>query len=56
MNLNTYDYEKLFFDIDDDLKFIRNLKEKYIDFNSSGQKDFKIIENKLDDFIYEYYI
>ena len=30
--LNTYDYEKMFFQLDDSLRQIRNLKEKYIEF------------------------
>ena len=54
MYLNTYDYEKLFFDLDDNLLPIRNLKEKYIQFNASYLTDKAIIENQLNKLIDEY--
>lgn len=52
--LNTYDYEKLFLDIDDSFIKIRKLKEKYIEFNNSGEEDPKKVENELDKLIEEY--
>ena len=45
--LNTYDYEKMFFQLDDSLKQIRDLKEKYIEFNKTGERDLKKIDSML---------
>lgn len=54
MYLNTYDYEKMFFELDENFKLIRRLKEKYIEFNSSGEKDLTKIDFLLTHLIEEY--
>lgn len=54
MYLNTYDYEKMFFEIDDHLKIIRKLKEKYIEFNSSHETDQVKLNTLLNQLIDEY--
>lgn len=54
MYINTYDYEKLFFELDDNFKTIRILKEKYIEFNNSKEKDHLKLEKQLDELITEY--
>lgn len=54
MYLNTYDYEKMFFEIDDHLKIIRKLKEKYIKFNSSHETDQVKLNTLLNQLIDEY--
>lgn len=54
MYLNTYDYEKMFFEIDDSLIKIRALKEKYIEFNDTDEKDKEEITKKLSNLINEY--
>lgn len=54
MYLNTYDYERMFFEIDDSLKKIRDLKEKYIEFNATDERDPSKIEYLLSNIINEY--
>lgn len=54
MYLNTYDYEKLFLDLDENFKNIRKLKEKYIEFNNSTEKDHSKLTNQLITLIEEY--
>lgn len=54
MYLNTYQLEKMFFEIDDSLIKIRDLKEKYIEFNSSGERNLKKVEIQLTELIDEY--
>lgn len=54
MYLNTYDYEKMFFEIDDHLIIIRKLKEKYIEFNSSHETDQVKLNTVLKQLIDEY--
>lgn len=54
MYLNTYDYEKMFFETDDSLAKIRCLKEKYIEFNSTKEKDKNKISASLSELIEEY--
>lgn len=49
--LNTYDYEKMFFQLDDKFMDIRRLKEKYIEFNKTKEKDLNKIEILLNDLI-----
>ena len=49
--LNTYDYEKMFFQLDDKFMDIRLLKEKYIEFNKTKEKDLNKIEILLNDLI-----
>lgn len=45
--LNTYAYEEMLFQLDDNLMKIRRLKEKYIEFNNTKEKDL----NKVNDFL-----
>lgn len=45
--LNTYDYEKMFFQLDGNLKQIRDLKEKYIEFNKIKERNLKKIDSLL---------
>lgn len=52
--LNTYDYKKMFFELDDKLIDIRKLKEKYIEFNNSKEKDLDKINQLLSDLIHIY--
>lgn len=54
MYLNTYDYEKLFFELHDTLKPIRKLKEKYIEFNHSKERDSTKIDIMLSRLTEEY--
>lgn len=54
MYLNTYDYEKLFFELHNTLKPIRKLKEKYIEFNNSKEKKPVKVEIMLSQLINEY--
>lgn len=54
MYLNTYDYEKMFFEIDESLIKIRALKEKYIEFNSTDERDKKKIADAFSKLIEEY--
>lgn len=54
MYLNTYDYEKMFFEIDESLIEIRKLKEKYIEFNSTDERDKEKIDIALSNLIKEY--
>lgn len=49
--LNTYDYEKMFFQLNDKLIIIRKLKEKYIEFNKTKEKDLNKIDILLNDLI-----
>lgn len=52
--LNTYDYEKMFFQLDDNLRNIRHLKEKYIEFNNTKEKDLNKIDILLSNLINDY--
>ena len=52
--LNTYDYEKMFFQLDDNLMNIRRLKEKYIEFNKTKEKDLNKVAVLLNDLIFLY--
>lgn len=52
--LNTYDYEKMFFQLDDNLINIRHLKEKYIEFNNTKEKDLNKIDILLSNLINDY--
>lgn len=52
--LNTYDYEKMFFQLDDNLMNIRRLKEKYIEFNKTKEKDLNKVSVLLNDLIFLY--
>lgn len=52
--LNTYDYEKMFFQLDDNLMNIRCLKEKYIEFNKTKEKDLNKVAVLLNDLIFLY--
>lgn len=52
--LNTYDYEKMFFQLDDNLMTIRRLKEQYIEFNETKEKDLNKIANFLNNLIIFY--
>ena len=54
MYLNTYDYEKMLFDLDNNFKYIRDLKEKYINFNCTLEEDKNKIEADLNKIIKEY--
>ena len=45
--LNTYDYEKMFFQLDDNLIQIRRLKEKYIEFNKTKERNLEKINTLL---------
>ena len=54
MHLDTYDYEKMFFDIDPDLRELRDLKELYIEFNSKTYEDISEADKALSELI-EYY-
>ncbi len=54
MYLNTYDYEKMFFDIDESLIKIRNLKEMYIEFNSCKEKNKEKVSAALSELIEVY--
>ncbi|WP_455579377.1 ISL3 family transposase [Faecalibacillus intestinalis] len=54
MYLNTYDYERMFFEIDDSLIKIRVLKEKYIQFNATDERDKKKIADAFSKLIEEY--
>lgn len=49
--LNTYDYEKMFFQLDDNLVQIRRLKEKYIEFNKTEERDLEKINTLLSNII-----
>ena len=49
--LNTYDYEKMFFQLDDNLVQIRRLKEKYIEFNKTEERDPEKINTLLSNII-----
>jgi len=51
MYLDTYQVEKMFFDIDERLKKIRDLKELYITFNSSRFESIDDIKKSLDSII-----
>ena len=53
--LNTYDYEKMFFQLDDNLMNIRRLKEKYIEFNKTKEKDLNKVAVLLNNHIFLYY-
>ena len=54
MYLNTYYYEEMFFEIDESLIEIRKLKEKYIEFNSTDERDKEKIDFALSNLIKEY--
>lgn len=54
MYLNTYDYEKMFFEIDESLLKIRSLKEKYIEFNATDERNKDEIAKKFTNLINEY--
>lgn len=54
MYLNTYDYEKMFFEIDESLLKIRSLKEKYIEFNATDERNKNEIAKKFTNLINEY--
>lgn len=54
MYLNTYDIEKLVFDLDDNFRTIRSLKEKYIEFNHSKERDPEVLNMMLSALITEY--
>lgn len=54
MYLNTYDYEKMLFDLGNNFKYIRDLKEKYINFNCTLEEDKNKIEADLNKIIEEY--
>lgn len=54
MYLDTYAIEKMFFALDDDLKRMRDLKEKYISFNKMDFGDSKEAEIELNSLITEY--
>jgi Transposase and inactivated derivatives len=51
MYLNTYDLEKMFFDLDPNLSKIRFLKEKYIEFNTSEETNKDSLMKQLEDLI-----
>ena len=52
--MNTYDYERLFFDIHPDLKTFRNLKELYIRFNKRNAGNPSQASIELDELIKTY--
>jgi len=52
--LTTRQLESMFFDIDPTLKIIRDLKEEYIEFNSTDERDITKIEAELDRLIFKY--
>lgn len=52
--LNTYDYEKMFFQLDVSFMPIRRLKEKYIEFNQTKEKDLNKVSALLNDLIILY--
>lgn len=52
--LNTYDYEKMFFQLDKNLMNIRRLKEKYIEFNKTKEKDLSKVAVLLNNLIILY--
>lgn len=52
--LKTYDYEKMFFQLDDSFMSIRRLKEKYIEFNQTKEKDLNQVGFLLNDLIILY--
>lgn len=54
MNLNTSQIEKMFFAIDPRLERMRNLKEKYISFNSASYSSEDEIKSQLNQLITEY--
>lgn len=54
LNINTYRIEDMFFQLDPDLEKIRDLKEKYIQFNHSSFEDEEITRQQLDALIKEY--
>lgn len=54
MYLNTYDSERMFFEIDESLIKIRVLKEKYIEFNSTDERDKEKIADAFSKLIEEY--
>lgn len=54
MYLNTYDYEIMFFEIDESLIKIRVLKKKYIEFNFTDEKDKEKIADAFSKLIEEY--
>lgn len=49
--LNTYDYEKRFFSLDKNFEMIRDLKEKYIAFNSDFPINQQCANHKLEELI-----
>lgn len=49
--LNTYAYEEMLFQLDDNLMKIRHLKEKYIEFNNTKEKDLNKIKDLLTNLI-----
>lgn len=52
--LNTYDYEKMFFQLNDQFMQIRRLKEKYIEFNQLKEKDLNKVTTYLNELILLY--
>ena len=54
MYLNTYNYEKIFFEIDESLLKTRSLKEKYIEFNATDERNKDEIAKKFTNLIIEY--
>ena len=52
--LNTYAYEEMLFQLDDNLMKIRRLKEKYIEFNNTKEKNLNKINDLLTDLISYY--
>lgn len=54
MHVDTYTIEKLFLDLDDDFRELRDLKEKYITFNHTSFETEKEVEIALNALIDEY--
>lgn len=53
--MNTYDYEAALFRISPRLKTLRDLKERYITFNSRNAGNPASAEKEMDDLIHDYY-
>ena len=54
MNIDTYRIENEFLKLDSNFTELRDLKEKYIEFNSSSYKDEKEVQEALEKLIKEY--
>ncbi|MCF0106714.1 MAG: ISL3 family transposase [Holdemanella sp.] len=54
MNVDTFRIEEMFLNLDKNFRELRELKEKYIDFNSGTYATNDEVKNKLDELIKEY--